>query len=359
MSALVLGMASCEDNGSEPEEVGFKFDIITLSKRANIDITPADKEADYFWYWVTKEFIQDAGGVTNYVKGYLSDKTFDDLRKTTHISHGDNGWDTYVYYPDTEFMVVACYVEEDVDGRVNILSKIAAQPFKTLPANTLNGVFTVNKNGKKVRFSSGNVRAENEGEYGFEESQWNYICRNDGYPRGLFKWNVTEKFTGDFQVLSASEWMYMLKDRDRAGELFAHATIKDKHGIILLPDDWRTPEGVTLKTAAEMEMTWNESEEEYESSTGCYGVNSLTTQKWSKLEYAGAVFLPAAGANGTNSNVYGDYWSSTENADRPEFARAFSFGTKFLSLKTLGTSISGASKTVNDLAIRPVRVMKN
>ena len=73
-----------------------------------------------------------------------------------------------------------------------------------------------------------------------------------------------------------------------------------------MPDNWTCPGGVTFKSGFHSN----------------YGVDyyaayqTFTADQWSKLEAAGAVFLPAAGYR-YGSNVYdvqnfGYYWSATE-----------------------------------------------
>jgi hypothetical protein len=79
------------------------------------------------------------------------------------------------------------------------------------------------------------------------------------------------------------------------------------NGLILLPDNWTCPSGVSFKSG-------------FHSSNGVdyyAAYQTFTADQWSKLEAAGAVFLPASG-NSFGSNVYlvqynGNYWSATEN----------------------------------------------
>ncbi|MGN1247159.1 MAG: hypothetical protein ACI4UO_01075, partial [Paludibacteraceae bacterium] len=78
---------------------------------------------------------------------------------------------------------------------------------------------------------------------------------------------------------------------DEAGTTYAN-------GLILLPDSWTCPDGITFTTAM-----------------GSYDNNTFTLKQWQKLESAGAVFLPASGGR-YNLEVYdvqlcGIYWSAT------------------------------------------------
>ena len=110
-----------------------------------------------------------------------------------------------------------------------------------------------------------------------------------------------------WRTLSYDEWKYLLNTRPNASSLKGVAQVNGVNGLILLPDNWVCPSGVTFKSG-------------FHSS---YGVSyyaayqTFTADQWSKLEAAGAVFLPASGYRyGTNvSHVqdYGNYWSATED----------------------------------------------
>jgi hypothetical protein len=78
------------------------------------------------------------------------------------------------------------------------------------------------------------------------------------------------------------------------------------NGLIFLPDNWTCPSGVTFKSGFHSDA-----------SVDYYAAyQTFTVADWSKLEAAGAVFLPAAGCR-DGSNVYsvwygGVYWYATE-----------------------------------------------
>jgi hypothetical protein len=75
------------------------------------------------------------------------------------------------------------------------------------------------------------------------------------------------------------------------------AQVNGVKGLVLLPDNWTCPSGVSLKL----------------------NINSffeMTTDQWSQLEAAGAIWLPLAG-NRWGTDLYdvqniGVYWTSTE-----------------------------------------------
>ena len=95
------------------------------------------------------------------------------------------------------------------------------------------------------------------------------------------------------------------------------AQVNGVNGVILLPDDWTCPSGVTFKSG----VADNYGDEYYAS------YQSFSASEWSKLEASGAVFLPAAGLR-DGSDVYGVqhygyYWSTTEGPDSSTYYLRF------------------------------------
>ena len=110
------------------------------------------------------------------------------------------------------------------------------------------------------------------------------------------------------------EMEYLIKNRPNANELICAAQVNDVNGMILLPDNWVCPAGVTIKYGY--------------ASGGDYpdfaSYQSLSTDQWSILEKAGAVFLPSTGFR-KGPKVYdvgyrGLYWSSSELIDAGYYA---------------------------------------
>ena len=109
-----------------------------------------------------------------------------------------------------------------------------------------------------------------------------------------------------WRTLTLDEWIYLHYNRTNADDLVGVAQVNGVNGLILLPDNWTCPSGVTFKSGFHNN----------------YGVDyyaayqTFTAEQWSKLEAAGAVFLPASGyRNGSsvyNVQGYGDYWSAIE-----------------------------------------------
>ena len=129
------------------------------------------------------------------------------------------------------------------------------------------------------------------------------------YYGSLVDWG-TNKIGNDapntWRTLTSNEWDYVVFDRPNASSLKGVAQVNGVNGLILLPDNWTCPAGVTFKSG-------------FHSSSGVdnyAAYQTFTAEQWSKLESAGAVFLPAAGfcvgtgVQGVQS--YGRYWSATE-----------------------------------------------
>ena len=109
-----------------------------------------------------------------------------------------------------------------------------------------------------------------------------------------------------WRTLTNDEWEYLLNTRPNASSLKGVAQVNGVNGLVFLPDNWRCPAGVTFKSG-------------FHSSDGAEyyaAYQTFTAEQWSKLEDAGAVFLPAAGRRYSNWGVYdmqlGKYWSATE-----------------------------------------------
>ena len=205
---------------------------------------------------------------------------------------------------------------------------------------TLNGQFSVSAT-KKIRFSKGNLQYV--GTLQFAESQWETFgdSQSDNH-RDLFGWGTgdnprkTSSNVGDYdtynewgenpiknggnkanmwRTLTKEEWVYLFHGRKNAAILFGMGSVNGVNGIIVLPDNWTTPKGISFTASTTEGLYWSDTY--YTSSSNNYLHNAYTQKQWEDImEPAGAVFLPAAGSrNGTSvSQVgsYGLYWSATE-----------------------------------------------
>ena len=205
----------------------------------------------------------------------------------------------------------------------------------------VNGVFSVSAD-KQVTFSPGNLQYHPANKkWRFAERQTDYIGEANSNISStyngwldLFGWSTSatnfgvststnyNDYSGSFvdwgtnkigtdapntwRTLTYDEWNYLCLCRPNYSNLCGVAQVNGVNGLVFLPDNWTCPVGVTFKSGFH----------------SGYGVDyyaayqTFTADQWSKLEAAGAVFLPAAGYR-YGSNVfdvqdYGYCWSATE-----------------------------------------------
>ena len=230
------------------------------------------------------------------------------------------------------------------------------------------GTFSVSAD-KQVTFSKGNLQyTQSTNTWSFAENQWDMIgtdnvtggsVSSDQYSDSkegnaladkvdLFGWSTittnfgvststsssdyigsfvdwgTNKIGNDapntWRTLTYDQWSYLCWERPNHSELCGVAQVNGVNGLVLLPDNWTCPSGVTFKSGFHSN----------------YAYQTFTASEWSKLEAAGAVFLPASGYRyGSDVNDVrsgGRYWSATKNdggADYLEFSSGKAYmGTK-------------------------------
>ena len=223
---------------------------------------------------------------------------------------------------------------------------------QTAPANAINGKFSVAAD-KQVYFSQGNLQyTQSTATWAFAEHQYDMIG-TDNVTGGtvshdaedgdevfgealadkidLFGWsgstaavqwgvgitNNSADYSGDFvdwgsntigtdapdtwRTLTGDEWEYVLSKRPDASTKRGVARINLSsdgtvyaNGLILLPDTWTAPAGITFKSGVASER-----------SVQAYAdYQTFTLSDWQQLESAGAVFLPAAGLRSTKRILY-------------------------------------------------------
>lgn len=150
----------------------------------------------------------------------------------------------------------------------------------------------------------------------------------DDYYTGRFKdWGckrIGKDEPNTWRTLTYEEWRYLLGVRKNCNALMGCAQLMGVNGLILLPDDWQAPEGVTFKPGFYEEKINNESE-----AKAGYGAHQFIDEtEWKALEHSGAVFLPAAGYrvgwDVGNVQYDGFYWSSTPNKPNTAYYVYFS-----------------------------------
>ena len=132
---------------------------------------------------------------------------------------------------------------------------------------------------------------------------------NTNYDWGVYNANNIENGgTEAWRTLTNAEWINLFsrskKINDESKTLRGHATVMGIKGMILLPDNWDCTVAPDFSYGSKI-FTDNVFTEE-------------TPVKWSDMENAGCVFLPAAGRRDHLGNAvdlvnsYGAYWSATK-----------------------------------------------
>jgi hypothetical protein len=239
-----------------------------------------------------------------------------------------------------------------------LLSGTVELVFSEGTQGTLKALFSVSRS-KRVRFSQGNLQYSNigthavmgdtvaRGTWRFAEHQWDTLGHdNDNadslYPGWIdlfawgtsgynakypymrdtnpanygngrysiegtnYDWGVYNAISngGDapnlWRTLTIDEWRYVLDERPDALQKFSYAVIDGIGGVVLLPDYWEMPQGISFVPRSG-------------------SMNRYSVEQWTLLEKNGAVFLPANGfctgppIHTCQVNIMGDYWTSSRN----------------------------------------------
>ena len=131
-------------------------------------------------------------------------------------------------------------------------------------------------------------------------------------------WGVYNKIinggnkAGKWRTLTHDEWEYLIGNNTQRSGKHGLATIGGTYkGLVILPDDWTSPNGVSFTAGYGSGFT----------------TNTYTTAQWQKMEDAGALFLPAAGyrhsTNVENIGSSGYYLSSSYNNESYTWCMSF------------------------------------
>lgn len=191
----------------------------------------------------------------------------------------------------------------------------------------INALFSVSSS-NKVLFSKGNLQHnELNGTWQFADNQYDYVgYANDEYSsnyngwKDLFEWGTSghvrdiigyQQNKGNWRTLTKDEWEYLFNERigstlnNTVNARFVKAFVVNTNGVILFPDNYIHPSGVSLPNDINLVEGW--------------GGNNYTISDWEKMEEAGCVFLPSAGGNYgfefTGMGSSGCYWSSSLYTD--------------------------------------------
>lgn len=230
----------------------------------------------------------------------------------------------------------------------------------SVPTGAINGLFSVSAT-QQVWFSQGNLQyigSASTPYWKFAENQWDYLGTTTGQnsdsenvDRDLFGWGTSGFDHGavDYQpwatsttsshyfaygnrqyhlydqtgkadwgyntilnggnqlhtwrTLTREEWEYLFNGRSLAMYKYGHGRINEVNGVILLPDNWALPDGLSFIPG---NSVW---------------ANVYNTTQWNQMEVAGAVFLPTAGCrvglDVDNEDISGYYWSSSNFNEYP------------------------------------------
>ena len=118
---------------------------------------------------------------------------------------------------------------------------------------------------------------------------------------------------GSWYTLTRTEWEYVLNTRTDAADKKGSAKVNNVFGVVLLPDNWTLPSGMTFTSGYSRAAQ-----------------NIYSAEEWAKMEANGAVFFPEGGKrSGTTVSYagagYGYYWSGTAYSNTV-YNRAYSMG---------------------------------
>ena len=134
-------------------------------------------------------------------------------------------------------------------------------------------------------------------------------------------------------ALTKEQWQYLFARTDANGLLYAFCTMnvnvkiaegvkeaKNVSGVLLLPDKYTDPTGISLTRG-----------------TKTFATNHLTEEQWNSLSAVGVVFLPCTGHMTGSTGSYemtlqdvadhGYYWTATEKDGETAYAITFSDNT--------------------------------
>lgn len=250
------------------------------------------------------------------------------------------GIDTYILQPFEAFFIQKAEGGADaITFSSESLSGESGNSGLTQIEGELSGAFSVAE-GTQVHFSRGNLQYV--GTWQFADNQWDYFGNDQSDDhRDLFGWgtgdapNKVSQDNNDYstfadwginaitnggnqanlwRTLTKEEWAYLFFTRENAATLFSLGVVNGIKGTILLPDNWTLPAGASF-TASTTQGLEDRGNNYYNNNGNNFSHNSYTTEQWSVMESAGAVFLPITGyRRGTalgDVGTKGYYWSST------------------------------------------------
>lgn len=265
----------------------------------------------------------------------------------------------------------------------------------------IEGVFSVGRD-SKVHFAKGNLQRmaggfqQSVSPWLFATHQYDTIGRAQSMLSDLFTWdflNDGDKYLKDWhisnirndqeghtwRVLTAGEWLYLLRERPGAELLFGLGSINGINGVFILPDKYWDKPAKVLFTPSTLypesddngPLKWNEEKQYYliddkpngqdEKANG-FAHNVFSLKEWELLEYAGVIFLPASGTvtvgrldRLVSVNEVGGYWSCTlvETANNACALAFLKYGLNPINDQISRTGQMGAVRLVRDVEPEP------
>ena len=250
------------------------------------------------------------------------------------------------------------------DSVVTLHLTITNTPPPTVWENgVLPGKFSINADGDQVFFSQGNLQYQASTDtWRFAIYQYDMIGGDNTYisdsydgwidliqwgagnnptTTATYTYNTFVEFgthpisnggeeTDVWRTMTKDEWVYIFCGRTNAESLFGLGAVNGVNGLIILPDNWTTPDDLTFNPSTEHGLAWQTSTGYYKSSTADgFSHNVYTSEQWATMESNGAVFLPAAGIRyiGTKSiqqlGTGGYYWSSVNSSSTHAYIAGF------------------------------------
>ncbi len=160
-------------------------------------------------------------------------------------------------------------------------------------------------------FDDSNIDTSDLGQNYLRAISKNGLCLTSNYDKS--DWGIFNKISNGgneinkWRTLSIYEWMYIFVGRPDADKKISKAIVDETKGLVLLPDKWEQPKGISFIPKAKD-----------------YSANIYNQKHWKSMELNGAVFLPLAGKrsydtngvkiSGVNEECW--YWSSTTSGKR-------------------------------------------
>lgn len=283
--------------------------------------------------------------------------------------NGDYGWACYKDYSNIDLYKKA-------DG-----GSITPDPD---PIAEIGGKFIINAKGDTAIFSNGNLQYQQSSntwrcapnQYDWAGEAANEQMGNPAYEGwvDLFCWSLGAEnnygatsnnlstnyhnkdfvdwgglFSGEWSTLSSAQWSYLLNSRSGANDKWGMAMIEDNLGMILLPNEWTAPAGVTFvpRTNPTSEL-WDDGDmidasyDHFRVKPENMPANKFTLAEWEELEAAGAIFLPYAGRR---SGGYGNHINKDDEEVAAEYN--YTYYENYLGTYWTSTAATKEKGTVN------------